>query len=124
MCDWVLVRDGVNLQGSVVSKRPPTAVLEYEMEGGRPLAPSTSGCTFPQHGIKLSLGHGQAVRGKAAWATDCRWAGCCADVVLSDVVCGIVWMWCVLLCGCGVWCCADVVCGVVPMCCVVLCRTS
>ena len=67
--DWVSIRDSASVQGSVISTRPPTAVLlGLEMGGGWPWALGTSGCTVPQHGIELGLGHGQAVRSKAAWA--------------------------------------------------------
>ena len=32
--DWVSVRDSASSRGSVISTRPPTAVLGHEMEGG------------------------------------------------------------------------------------------
>jgi RecB family endonuclease NucS len=34
MWDLVKVRDGASVQGSVISTRPPTALLGHEMEGG------------------------------------------------------------------------------------------
>ena len=65
--DWIPVRDGPSVKGSVVSTGPPTAVLLWhEMEGGRPWALGVSGSAVPQHGVELGLGNGQAVWCQAA----------------------------------------------------------
>jgi hypothetical protein len=65
--DWIPVRDGPSVKGSVVSTGPPTAVLLWhEMEGGRPWALGASGSAVPQHGVELGLGNGQAVWCQAA----------------------------------------------------------
>jgi len=80
--DWIPVRNGASIKGSVVSTGPPTAVLlQHEMEGGRPWTLGASGSAIPQHGVELALGDGQAVWCQAAWAAGYRWAGCCADVM-------------------------------------------
>jgi hypothetical protein len=93
--DWVYVRDGASVKGSVVSTGPPTAVLlGHEMEGGRPWTHGSSGCTVLQHGVQLGLARGQVVRIKAAWAAGYWRAGRCADVmcgVARDVT-GRGWM--------------------------------
>ena len=81
------VRDGASVQGLVVSTGPPTAVLlGHEMESGQPLALGTSGYTVLQHSIELGLGHGQAVRIKAAWVVGYWWAGRCTYVMCGAVL--------------------------------------
>jgi hypothetical protein len=67
--DWVTVKNGASVPGSVLSTRPTTAILlGHEFEGGRTWTLGASGCTVPQHGVELCLDHGQEVRSKAAWA--------------------------------------------------------
>jgi len=84
--DWIPVRDGASVQGSVVSTGPPTAVLlGYEMESGEPWALGASGSAVLQHGVELGLGHSQAVRNKAAWATGYWRPGGCAYVMCGAV---------------------------------------
>ena len=86
MWDWIPVRDGASVQGSVVSTGPPTAVLlGHEVEGGRAWAIGASGCAILQHGVELGLGHGQAFGMKVAWAAGYWRAGCCANVMLGVV---------------------------------------
>ena len=85
--DWIPVRDGPSVTGSIVSTGPPTAVLlRHEMEGGRPRALGAFDGAVPQHGVELGLGDGQAVWCQAAWAAGYRWAGCCADVMRCVVL--------------------------------------
>jgi hypothetical protein len=80
--DRLPFRNSASVKGSVVSARPPNTVLfRYEMQGGRPCAFGASGCAVLQHGVKLSLGHDQAFRNKAAWAAVYWMAGCCSNVV-------------------------------------------
>jgi len=55
------------------------------MEGGRPWALGASGCAVLQHGVELGLGHGQAVRIKAARAAGYWRAGCCVDMMRGVV---------------------------------------
>ena len=84
--NWVPVRNGASIECSVVATGSPTAVLlGHEMEGRRPQALGTLGCTVPQHGVEFGLGHGQAVWGKAAWTAGYRRAGCCPDVLCCVV---------------------------------------
>jgi hypothetical protein len=40
-----------------------------------------SGCSVPQHGVELRLGHCRAVMSEAPWATGYWWARCGAYVV-------------------------------------------
>jgi len=70
--DWIPVRNGPSVKGSIVSTGPPTAVLRHEMEGGRPRALGASGGAVPQHGVELGHGDGQAVWCQAAWAAGYR----------------------------------------------------
>jgi hypothetical protein len=54
--DWIPVRNGPRVKGSIVSTGPPTAVpFRHEMEGGRPRALGAFGCAVPQHGVELGL---------------------------------------------------------------------
>jgi len=63
------VWNGASVEGSVVSAGSPAAVLcgQY-VEGGRTWFLGATGCAVLQHGVEFSLGHGHAVRCKAAWA--------------------------------------------------------
>jgi hypothetical protein len=81
VCDWVPVRNGANIQGSVISAGPTTAVLGHEVEGGRPWALGASGCTVLQHGVDLGLGDGQTFRVKAAGAAGYWRPGRCSNVM-------------------------------------------
>jgi hypothetical protein len=83
--DWIPVRDGASVQGSIISTGLPTAVLGHEMEGGRQWTLSVSGCAVLQHGVELGLSHGQSVRIKAEWAAGYRRAGCCTYVMCGAV---------------------------------------
>jgi hypothetical protein len=56
--DWITVRDGPSVNGSVFSTGPPTAVLRHEMELGLQWVLGASGSAFPQHGVELGLGVG------------------------------------------------------------------
>jgi hypothetical protein len=83
--DWIPVRNGPSVKGSMVSTGPPTAVLRHEMEGGRPRALGTSGGAVSSHGGEFGLGV-QAVWCQASWSAGYRWAGCCADVMRCVVL--------------------------------------
>ena len=69
------------IMATQVCQPPTTLLLWHEMGGGRPWTFGASGCTAPQHGVELGLGHGQAVRIKAAWAAGYWRAGRCLDVM-------------------------------------------
>ena len=56
--DWIPVRNGPSVKGSIVSTGPPTAVLRHEMELGLQWVLGASGSAFPQHGVELGLGVG------------------------------------------------------------------
>ena len=56
--DWIPVRDGASVKGSVVSTGPPTAILRHEIEGQRPWALDASCSAVLQHGVELGLGDG------------------------------------------------------------------
>jgi hypothetical protein len=93
--DWIPVRNGPSVKGSIVSTGPPTAVLRHEMEGGRPRALGASGGAAPQHGVRLGFGDGQAFWCQAAWAADYRSDRCCADVmrcVVLDLAVAPCWL--------------------------------
>jgi len=53
--DWIPVMDGPCVKSSVVSTRPPTAVLRHEMEVGRQWALGASGSAGPQYGVEIAL---------------------------------------------------------------------
>ena len=76
--DWIPVMYGLSVKGSVFSTGPPTTVLRYEMEGGRPWALRASGSAISQHGVELGFGYDQVVWCQAACAAGFRWAECCA----------------------------------------------
>jgi len=70
--DWIPVRDGLNVKGSVVStwasNRCPSA-----RDGGRTRrALGVSGSAVPQHGVELWLSDGQVVWCQAAWSAGYR----------------------------------------------------
>jgi hypothetical protein len=77
-------RTSASVGCSVVDTGSPTALLRHEMEGGRSWSLGVPGCTIPQHDVKLSLGHGQAVWDKAARTTGYRLAECV--VLYCDVI--------------------------------------
>jgi len=55
------------------------------MESGRPWTLGTSGSTIPQHCVELCLGHGEAIRSKAAWTAGYRRPWSCPDVMRGVV---------------------------------------
>ena len=75
-----------------ISIKSPTAVLlGHEMEGGRPWALGTCGCTLPQHAVELVLGQSQEIKGEVAWVPVYWRSGSCA-VVVCGVAVAAMWL--------------------------------
>ena len=93
---WIPVRDGTTVEGSLVSKGPPTVVLLcHEMEDVRPCAFGASGGAVPQHGDEHDLGDGHTVWCQAAWTAGYG----CAEYGANEVCCvvpelavGLCWL--------------------------------
>ena len=74
--DWIPVRVGPSVKGSIDSTGLPTGVLlRHEIVGGQRVLGAFIGA-FPQHGVKLILGVGLAVWCRATYVSCYSWAGC------------------------------------------------